>query len=64
MWDDRARMGAAVISELEGIQLVSVNLRMGRMSSIGHSRRAVVVVLRRVIGRVLRQVGSERWRRS
>src|SRR6516162_10972109 len=35
VWDDRARMRAVVISELEAIRLVYVSLRMGRVSSIG-----------------------------
>src|SRR6266545_7063717 len=35
VWD-RARMGAAVISELEASRLVSVKMRMGRVSSVGH----------------------------
>src|SRR5215813_2920454 len=59
VWD-RAGMGAAVISELEARQLVYVNRKIGRMSSIGHSKYAVAVELRghmkRVVGRVLRQV--------
>src|SRR5499427_2604491 len=59
VWD-RAGMGAAVISELEARQLVYVNRKIGRMSSIGHSKYAVAVELRghmkRVLGRVPRQV--------
>src|SRR5262252_5029775 len=59
VWD-RAGMGAAVISELEARQLVYVNRKIGRMSSIGHSKYAVAVELRghmkRVVGRVPRQV--------
>src|SRR2546430_13454138 len=35
VWD-RARMGAAVVSELEASRLVSVKMRMGRVSSVGH----------------------------
>src|SRR5262245_62192473 len=53
-------MGAAVISELEARQLVYVNRKIGRMSSIGHSKYAVAIELRghmkRVVGRVPRQV--------
>jgi hypothetical protein len=53
-------MGAAVISELGVGRMVSVRMRMGRVSSLGHSRWAVVGVLRgpmrQVIGGVLRQV--------
>src|SRR5262244_264649 len=53
-------MGAAVISELEARQLVYVNRKIGRMSSIGHSKYAVAVELRghmkRVVGRVPRRV--------
>src|SRR5262249_40753069 len=45
VWD-RAGMGAAVISELEARQLVYVNRKIGRMSSIGHSKYAVAVELR------------------
>src|SRR5262249_56758028 len=59
VWD-RAGMGAAVISELEARQSVYVNRKIGRMSSIGHSKYAVAVELRghmkRVVGRVPRQV--------
>src|SRR5215471_3217188 len=59
VWD-RAGMGTAVISELEARQLVYVNRKIGRMSSIGHSKYAVAVELRghmkRVLGRVPRQV--------
>src|SRR5215471_14101676 len=59
VWD-RAGMGAAVISELESRQLVYVNRKIGRMSSIGHSKYAVAVEprghMKRVVGRVLRQV--------
>src|SRR5215467_1716361 len=39
----RAGMGAAVISELEARQLVYVNGKIGRMSSIGHSKYPVPV---------------------
>src|SRR5215471_5610994 len=53
-------MRAVVISELEASQLVYVNRKINRMSSIGHSTYAVVVELRgymkRLIGRVLRQM--------
>src|SRR5207253_1873840 len=53
-------MVAAVISELGVGRMVSVRMRIGRVSSIGHSRWAVVGVLRgpmrQVIGGVLRQV--------
>src|SRR5215831_12258354 len=45
VWD-RAGMGAAVISELEARQLVYINRKIGRMSSIGHSKYAVVLGLR------------------
>src|SRR5215471_863127 len=59
VWD-RAGMGAAVISELEARQLVYINRKIGRMSSIDHSKYAIVVELcghmKRVVGRVLRQV--------
>src|SRR5262249_24001480 len=47
VWDDRARMGAAVICELEVSQLGYVRMRMGRVSSIGHG--AVVVELQQVV---------------
>src|SRR6266508_6283969 len=54
VWD-LATMGAVVISELE-----VVKMRMGRVRSLGHSRWAVLGVLRgpmrQVIGGVLRQV--------
>src|SRR5215471_7460947 len=57
---DRVGVGAAVSSELEARQLGYVNRKIGRMSSIGHSKYAVAVELRghmkRVVGRVLRQV--------
>src|SRR5262249_41440896 len=43
VWDDRARMGAAVICELEASQLGYVKMRMGPVSSIGHSKHAVVL---------------------
>src|SRR5262249_48427142 len=43
VWDDRARMGAAVICELEVSQLGYVRMRMGRVSSTDHG--AVVVGL-------------------
>src|SRR6266508_1266383 len=53
-------MCAVVISEVEASRLVSVKMRMGWVTSIRHSRRAVGVVLRgpmrQVIGGVLRQV--------
>src|SRR5262249_52871159 len=59
VWD-RAGMGAAVISELEARQLVYVNRKIGRMSSIGHSKYAAAVEprghMKRVVGRVLRQM--------
>src|SRR5262249_27327518 len=59
VWD-RAGMGAAVISELEARQLVYINRKIGRMSSIDHSKYAIVVELighmTRGVGRVLRQV--------
>ena len=43
VWDDRARMGAAIICELEVSQLGYVRMRMGRVSSTDHG--AVVVGL-------------------
>ena len=46
VWDDRARMGAAVICELEVSQLGYVRMRMGRVSSIGHSVHAGIIELR------------------
>src|SRR5262249_44395324 len=53
-------MGAAVISELEARQLVYVNRKIGRMSSIGHSKYAIAIEprghMKRVVGRVPRQV--------
>src|SRR5215510_7718692 len=53
-------MGAANISELGASRFASVTLTTARVGSIGRSRRAVVVLLRgrmqRVIGRVLRRV--------
>src|SRR5262245_65603281 len=52
-------MVAANISELGASRFASVSLTTARVSSIGSSRRAVVVVLlhmRRVIGRVLQRV--------
>src|SRR5215471_17621659 len=45
VWDDRARMRAVVISELEAIRLVYVSLRMGRVSSIGPNVRMAAVVI-------------------
>src|SRR5262245_6562280 len=45
VWDDRARMRAVVISELEAIRLVYVNLRMGRVSSIGPRVRMAAAVI-------------------
>src|SRR6516165_11019391 len=60
VWDDRARMGAAVICELEVSQLGYVRMRMGRVSSIGHSVHAGIIELRgqmkQVIGVVLDEV--------
>jgi hypothetical protein len=56
VWD-RASMGAAVICELEVSQLGYVRMRMGPMSSIGHSVHTVVIGLggqmKQVIGIVL-----------
>src|SRR5262245_55296662 len=52
VWDDRARMRAVVISELEAIRLVYASLRMGRMRSIVGLRER----MKRVIGRVLQRV--------
>src|SRR5262245_48482262 len=49
---DRARRGAAVTSELDVTRLVSVNMRMGRISSMVGLRGD----MNQVIGRVLRQV--------
>src|SRR5215472_14727404 len=53
-------MVAANISELGASRFASVTLTTARVGSIGRSRRAVVVLLRgrmqRVIGRVLRRV--------
>ena len=53
-------MGAAVISKLEGGQLGYVKMRMGPVSSIGHSVHAGVIELRgqmrQVIGVVLGEV--------
>jgi hypothetical protein len=50
-------MGAAVISELEGGQLSYIKMRMGPVSSIGHSVHAGIIELRvqmkQVIGVVL-----------
>src|SRR6516225_8252119 len=45
VWDDRARMRAVVISELEAIRLVYVSLKMGRVSSIGPNVRMAAVVI-------------------
>src|SRR5262245_43983675 len=45
VWDDRARMRAVVISELEAIRLVYVSLRMGRVSSIGPNVRMAAAVI-------------------
>src|SRR6516225_5395193 len=45
VWDDRARMRAVVISELEAIRLVYVSLRMGRVSSIWPNVRMAAVVI-------------------
>src|SRR5215468_6631704 len=50
-------MGTAVISELEARQLVYINGKIGRMSSIGHSKYAFAVELR---GHMKRVVGSPR----
>src|SRR5215813_7637202 len=59
VWDV-AGIGAAVISELGAGRFASVNLTMARVSSVGHGRRAVVVMLRgrkkRVVGRRLQRV--------
>src|SRR2546422_675991 len=53
-------MAAANISELGAGRFASVTLTMGRLNSIGRSRRAVVVVLRgrsqRATGRMCRRV--------
>src|SRR6516225_450345 len=49
---DRARRGAAVISELDVSRLVSVNMRMGRISSMVGLRGDMNFV----IGGVLRQL--------
>ena len=43
--DDRARMRAVAISELEAIRLVYVNLRMGRVSSIGPRVRMAAAII-------------------
>ena len=45
VWNDRARMRAVVISELEAIRLVYVNLRMGRVSSIGPNVKMAAAVI-------------------
>src|SRR5262249_9156397 len=45
VWDDRARMRAVVISELEAIRLVYVSLRMGRVSSLRPNVRMAAVVI-------------------
>src|SRR5262249_22651982 len=45
VWDDRAKMRAVVISELEAIQLVYVSLRMGRVSSIGPNIKMAAAVI-------------------
>src|SRR5262249_34222089 len=45
VWDDRARMRAVVISELEAIRLVYVSLRMGRVSSIGPNVKMAAAVI-------------------
>src|SRR5262249_53478546 len=47
VWDDGARMGAAVICELEVSQLGYVRMRMDRVSPTGHG--AVVVELQQVV---------------
>src|SRR5262245_61799995 len=56
-------MDAAVISELEVNPLVSIKMRLGRVSSIGRSGRAVIGELRspmrQVIGRVLQRGVSD-----
>src|SRR5262245_27731317 len=49
---ERTRRGAAVISELDASRLVSVNMRMGRISSMVRLRGDV----KQVIGRVLQQL--------
>ena len=53
-------MDAAVLMELEASRLASIKMRMGRVSSIGHSRCAVIAVLRghmrQMVGSVLRRV--------
>src|SRR6516165_9662093 len=46
VWDDLARMVAAVSCELEVSQLGYVKMRMGPVSSIGHSVHAGVIELR------------------
>src|SRR6516162_3227468 len=64
--DDRARMRAVVISELEVGQFAYVNRRIGRMRSIvGLRERRVVVAVRggvgfRIVDRVMIQVCLER----
>src|SRR5262245_1667137 len=45
VWDDRARMRAVVISELEAIRLVYVSLRMGRVSSIRPNVKMAAAVI-------------------
>src|SRR5262245_50319454 len=64
VWDDRARMRAVVISELEAIRLVYVSLRMGRVSSIGPTvKMAPAVVSELEVGQfayVNRRIGRMR----
>src|SRR5262249_13639721 len=45
VWDDRARMRAVVINELEAIRLVYVSLRMGCVSSIGPNVKLAAAVI-------------------
>src|SRR5262249_6472261 len=45
VWDDRARMRAVAISELEAIRLVYVSPRMGRVSSIGPNVKMAATVI-------------------
>src|SRR6516162_8606369 len=64
VWDDRARMRAVVISELEAIRLVYVSLRKGRVSSIGPNVKMAAAVISELeagqLGYVNRRIGRMR----
>src|SRR5262245_17310283 len=56
---DRARRGAAVISELDVSRLVSVNMRMGRISSMVGLSGAMTQVIDRVLRQLVLGDGGE-----